>query len=156
MDNKYNYFILIEELLTLIWAFEQTRLEYALCGGLAVGVYGYTRSTKDIDILIESESLEAVKKVARQCGFTFEPGLMKFKHATIYRFTKVHEHGDVLPLDFLFVTPQIRRVWEDRQAIQLEGGQTIVVVSPEGLIEMKRLRNELQDRVDIEYLQQFL
>jgi hypothetical protein len=44
---------LFEELRALLEALRRENLPYALCGGLAVAVYGITRATEDIDLLIE-------------------------------------------------------------------------------------------------------
>lgn len=37
--------ILTEELVAVIDALENQRIEYAVCGGLAVGMHGYPRMT---------------------------------------------------------------------------------------------------------------
>ena len=41
-----------------------------LIGGFAVNYYGYTRNTLDVDFMIASEQLEAVKQVMKGAGFT--------------------------------------------------------------------------------------
>lgn len=47
-----------EELLRIADCLERSKIDYALCGGLAVVVHGYPRMTKDIDILIRPEELD--------------------------------------------------------------------------------------------------
>ena len=51
-----------DELLKIIDCLDQAGVDYGLCGGLAVVVHGYPRLTKDIDLLIRSESLEIAKE----------------------------------------------------------------------------------------------
>ena len=46
---------LYEELLEIIDALSKAKLNYALCGRIAVAFYGYPRFTRDIDLLIRPE-----------------------------------------------------------------------------------------------------
>ncbi len=45
-----------DELQGLIKLLRNAKIEYALCGGLAMAVHGWPRSTMDIDILIEKKT----------------------------------------------------------------------------------------------------
>ncbi len=149
---------LFEELIQLTEKFQMEQIEYALCGGLAMAVYAFPRATIDIDILIEPTTLEKAKKTAMDLGFSFDAGLMSFKGGVIqiYRLTKVRgDFSDALALDMLLVTPEIKRVWETKQDLSWEQG-TLPVVSPEGLISLKSLRQSGQDQDDIKYLRKLL
>ena len=53
-------FDLYEEFKSIVSALEEQGIDYAVCGGLAMAVHGLPRATVDIDLLIPSESLEAV------------------------------------------------------------------------------------------------
>lgn len=149
---------LFEEFLILAAKFESENVEYALCGGLAMAVYAFPRATLDIDIMIESETLEKVKNIVKALGFSFDTGLMEFRKGTIqkYRLTKIHpESGDTLVLDMLLVTPEIKDVWETRQRLTWDKGE-LPVVSPEGLIKLKSLRHSGQDQDDIKHLRRII
>ncbi len=149
---------LFEEFLQLTEQFEREEIEYALCGGLAMAVYAFPRATIDIDILIETKTLEKAKKTAMAIGFTFDAGLMPLKGGVvqIYRLTKMKEDPcDSLVLDMLLVTPEIKKVWKTKQALEWEKG-TLSVVSPEGLIYLKSLRKSGQDQDDIKHLRKLL
>jgi len=52
-------FDLYEESKSIVSALEEQGID-AVCGGLAMAVHGLPRATVDIDLLIPSESLEAV------------------------------------------------------------------------------------------------
>ena len=65
-------FDLYEEFKTLISSLDEHCVDYALCGGLAMAVWGAPRATVDIDLLILTEALEEAKAVARGLGFTIE------------------------------------------------------------------------------------
>ena len=64
---------LVEELVALIDALESRRIDYAVCGGLAMAIWGLPRATVDIDLLIEPESLAAVEEVAASIGYGSRP-----------------------------------------------------------------------------------
>ena len=48
---------LFEEFSKLVAEFKKEKIDYALCGGLAMAVYAYPRATIDIDIMIESSEV---------------------------------------------------------------------------------------------------
>lgn len=54
------------ELREIIRLFNQERIDYALCGGMAVAIHGHPRFTKDIDLLVTQESLGNAKAAARE------------------------------------------------------------------------------------------
>lgn len=145
---------LLLELTDLIEAFDQDGIDYALCGGLALAVYARPRATLDIDMMVEPDSLDKVKKKVEELGFTIPATPMKFKGGAvqIHRMTKIDDKsGEHLVLDLLVVTPETRLPWNGRISVEWEEG-TLKVLSPKGLIELKSLRNSGQDQDDIQYL----
>ena len=149
---------LFDEFSELVAQFKKENVEYALCGGLAMAAYAYPRATLDIDILIEPETLEKVKSIALDLGFTFDAGLMRFCNSAvqIYRVSKiVPDSNDALMLDMLLLTPEIREVWEAKQILAWEKGD-LSVVSPKGLIQLKSMRMSGQDQDDIQNLKKLI
>lgn len=147
---------LFEEFATIIQAFTANKLEYALCGGMALAVYGIPRATVDMDFLILPESAEEARKIAVDLGYKTEAGPMSLAQGKVQirRFVKFDPDGeDFLSLDFLLVTPELLPVWEGRTRIAWESG-SLGVISKAGLIEMKSLRNSGQDRDDIDGLKE--
>lgn len=145
---------LIEELQGLTLTLWESGIDYALCGGMAMAVHQLPRATIDIDLLIPAEALAQVWAVAQERGFDI-PGLpMTFAQGAveIRRISRIDpETGDVLTLDLLLVTPQVSVAWETRQAVSWQGNP-LWVVSREGLILLKSLRNSGQDQDDIKRL----
>lgn len=147
--------LLTQELNQLTEAFDAAKVEYALCGGLAMAVHGHARATEDIDLLIREESLPAAIQASAVCGFTFESGWLKFRSGTpseqkMFRLLK--PLGDThLMLDLLVVTPAFESVWQERQNFKRDG-KSLSVVSIDGLIEMKSLSGRNRDLSDIERL----
>ncbi len=149
-------FDLYEEFQRLIGALDEFQVDYALCGGIAMAVYDRPRATVDIDLLIMSESLDRVMAIAKTLGYTIRGLDMTFAKGAveIRRVSKIHSQtGQVLSLDLLLVTPEIRQVWESREKADWEGG-TLSVVSREGLISLKMMRSSPQDLADILVLQE--
>ena len=146
---------LFNEFRSLVAALDRHRIDYALCGGLAMAIYGRARATVGIDLLLLSDSLGAAKDIANELGYNI-PGLdMSFAKGAveIRRMSKIdRESGQVLSLDFLLVTPQLQEIWDRRVKAEWEDG-TISVVSRKGLIELKSLRNSAQDQADIAVLE---
>lgn len=145
---------LYEELRALVARLEERELEYALCGGLAMAVYGTPRATVDIDLLMPGESLPEAVQVARQLGYTIEAAPRAFAEGAIRirRLSKIDpESKDVLTLDLLLVTPEIAQVWQGRRQVGWAAGK-LSVVSREGLIALKVLRGSGQDLDDINRL----
>ena len=145
-----------DELRGLVAMLDEQKIAYALCGGMAMGVYARPRTTIDIDVLILSESLDEVIAVAKNLGYNIRGMDLTLANGTIEirRVSKIDpESGDLLPLDLLLVTPEVRAVWDSRAQADWEGGK-LSVVSRDGLVKLKRLRNSDQDLVDIKALEE--
>jgi len=145
---------ILDELRDLVAVFEEREVDYALCGGMAMGVYGLARTTIDIDLLILSDSLEEVLAVAKSLGYNIRGKDMSFANGAveIRRVSKIDpEDGELLSLDLLLVTPAVLPVWESRLKAEWEGG-SLFVVSANGLVALKELRGSDQDLVDIKAL----
>lgn len=147
---------LYEELISVLGVLEDSRLDYALCGGLALGIHGYPRLTIDIDLLVKRKDVPKIKSAIAKVGFTLEAAPMTFGAGT-ERETRVHRvskvSGDkLLMLDLIEVEPHFGNVWKDRRRMSLEGLKTRAV-SREGLIEMKRRAGRAQDIADLEKLE---
>ena len=145
-----------DELQRLIIMLAEQKVDYALCGGMAMAVHQRPRMTIDIDLLIQAESLDKVIAGAGELGYEIRGKDMSFANGAveIRRISKIDaESGDILPLDLLLVTPQIRTVWDSRIESEWEGGK-LSVVSRQGLIALKQLRSSGQDLDDIKVLEE--
>jgi Nucleotidyl transferase AbiEii toxin, Type IV TA system len=143
-----------EELRLLVAKLDQQNIEYALCGGMAMAIYDRPRFTIDIDLLIQEESLAAAINVAESLAYDIRGKDLSLAHGTveIRRMSKVDpDAGDLLTVDFLLVTPQVREAWDSRIESEWEGGK-LTVVSRAGLIALKKLSTRPQDVVDIDLL----
>jgi hypothetical protein len=145
-----------EEFRNLVAVLDEHEIDYALCGGMAMAVHARPRMTIDIDVLIQAESLDRVMAIAKELGYNIRGKDMSFANGAveIRRASKIDtEAGDLLSLDLLLVTPQLRSVWDSRVESEWEGG-TFSVVSRTGLIAMKQLRSSGQDLDDVKALEE--
>jgi hypothetical protein len=147
---------LYDELLALVDLLEQHRIEYAICGGLALGILGHPRMTRDIDLLVQAEDLERLTEVIKAIGFTVPAGRIPFRlgqptEQIVHRVNKI-AGGQLLTLDLLIVPPFLADVWDGRITIQWQG-RRVQIVSREGLVRMKRLAGRKQDIADLEKLE---
>jgi hypothetical protein len=147
---------LYEEIKTLVSRLNTAKVEYAVCGGLALAVYGIPRATVDIDIMVQRAKLEEVHNLVRELGYIMKARPMTFAQEAIeiHRVSKIDpESGDLFSLDFLLVTPEIDSVWRSRREVEWEDGK-LWLVSREGLITLKSLRGSGQDLDDIQRLKE--
>jgi hypothetical protein len=138
------------ELRQLVQRFNEAKIEYALCGGMAVALHGYPRFTKDIDFLVPSESLNRAIEVAAPAGFLDDSGRIPFPDSDVYRILKI-EGSEYRILDLLVPKSLDTLAWKQRQWFDWNG-LPICSVSREGLIEMKLAAGRDIDRIDIKQL----
>jgi hypothetical protein len=147
--------ILSEELVAVTTALESARIDYAVCGGFAVGLHGYPRMTFDLDLLIQEADVPRFEAAVRPLGFDVVAGTFAFRRGTPQetRFWRVSKFDgpDHLVLDALLVTPVFEIVWQTRQRIRFDAHE-LWVVSREGLAIMKQLSGRAKDLVDLQNL----
>ena len=74
---------LLIELKNLIEVFDKNKVDYALCGGLALAVYARPRATLDIDIMVEPKLLGKIKQIVENLGFNVPAAPMSFKDDSV-------------------------------------------------------------------------
>lgn len=114
-----------------------------LVGGMAVGVHGYVRATKDVDFVARMKPADVLARLKLQ-------GIA----ATLTQ-------GDVLEGDFPCVKGILDRVpfdvmpplvpidWEGAVNVPMGGGVTLQVVALEGLIRLKMRASGPRDLLDV-------
>lgn len=147
---------LYEEFRLVVTELERAKIEYALCGGLAVSIYAEPRATVDLDFMVMGEDLNKLRSIVQPLGFNIPHPPMDLSggKVVIHRLTKVEsDGGDHVILDLIIADREpLKRIFESRQQMKWEA-VPLWVVSREGLIELKRLRGSTQDLADIEKLE---
>ena len=142
---------LVEELGRIATALEAQGIRYALCGGLAMAVYGAVRATMDVDLLLDETDLPRALAIVAAMGYDLPAAPMEFAAGAvrICRISKAFpDTDDLLPLDFLLVSDALRDIWDTRRHIAF-GKNFLYVVSRQGLADLKALRGSAQDIADI-------
>jgi hypothetical protein len=153
MDPALN---LVDELHAIAFALRGARIPYAVCGGIAVTAYGATRSTKDIDIVIGPEDLEAALAAVAPLGYTILAEPMTFGAGTtrerkVQRVNKIAGSQHLI-LDLLVAEAAYAGALDDRVEVELPDGP-ISFVSLETLLRMKRTAGRPIDLDDINKLE---
>jgi hypothetical protein len=136
----------------------RAEVRYLVVGGVACALNGYTRTTEDVDLLIDAESsyVERLLEVLAGHGqgharelkvadFTDEEGAVRLiEDFPIDLFTRLggKRYADLLP----------------HRAVHLaaDGRAQIPYVDAQGLIELKSNSRREQDRIDVEALRRML
>ncbi|MDQ6786170.1 MAG: hypothetical protein M3033_05050 [Acidobacteriota bacterium] len=145
---------LLQEFTNIVSALNEREIEYAVCGGWAMAILGFPRATIDIDLLILSDDLTEVWKIAESLGYDVEGLPLHFHDGAIEvrRISKIDAETKMLiTLDLLLVTEMLKEVWQTRKTFGWNQGK-VVTVSKEGLIFLKTISGRLQDLADIERL----
>ena len=148
---------LVDELHAIAGALRALGVPYAICGGIAVTIHGATRTTKDIDVLIERNDVPRVLEAVRPLGYVFAALPMTFDGGTerernVQRVSKLHDK-EHLVLDLLIAEAAFAGLLRERIQVELPEG-VLSVVPLDVLLKMKRLAGRPQDLADIEKLEQ--
>ena len=144
------------ELLDVVGALNRAAVPFALCGGMAVVLHGYPRLTRDIDLLIRPQELDAANTALAEAGFSIPGGFIPFDtggpyERKVFRLSK-RIGEDLLTVDLLLLPPFLKDVWKDRETYEMDG-VPVTVVDRVGLITMKKIAGRHQDLSDIENLE---
>jgi hypothetical protein len=147
---------IVDELHAVTAALRAAAIPYAVCGGIAVTAHGATRTTKDIDILIERSQIGAALTAVAAIGYTIPAQPMTFEEGTprerhVQRVTKI-AGPDHLVIDFLIAEAGLAGTMDDRIDVSLPRG-TVTFVARETLLRMKRMAGRPIDLADIEKLE---
>ena len=148
---------LYESFQEVVGALRAASIPFAVCGGLAMSIHARPRATIDIDLLAPADVIPELVEALAPLGFRRReqaPTRLAQGQIVMHRLTKILP-GDpeVLVLDVIEATPAVpAAAWEGRVTREWQG-QSISVVSREGLIALKRLRGSPLDHADIAALE---
>ncbi|MFZ4438306.1 MAG: nucleotidyl transferase AbiEii/AbiGii toxin family protein [Syntrophales bacterium] len=116
----------------LLREFELKHVSYALIGGFAVSLWGYQRSTVDMDFMVNRNDMDKVRKIVENLGY-------RCIHASenVTQFDSEDKRQG--KLDFLHAFRPTSLLMLDRAEPKtiFDGEQTIPVILPEDLIGLK-------------------
>lgn len=146
---------MLPEILNIWKKFNENNVRYIIIGGLAVNIYGYTRNTGDIDILIDDtpENRKNLRIAFKEIGLgdfesletmQFVPGWTTF---TIAYGLKLDVMTSIKGLE----TDNFSHLLENATIVLLKE-TPIYFLDYESLIKAKKATNRPKDQLDIEEL----
>jgi hypothetical protein len=129
----------------------KNNVEYLLVGGWAVGFYGYSRFTADIDIFIgvSKNNVDLVKKSLYEFGVPEFDTNMLTQPGHVFRIGRT-------PL-LIEVINSISGVsftdcFQNREYIEIENELKIPIISLKDLIKNKSSTERIKDALDLDFL----
>ena len=138
-----------QDFLSITESLHQQKIEYAVCGAVALAIHGFVRATPGIDVIVAANSTEAASKVASSLGF--QPSDEKRRPAIAIASMSHGRDAKSTSLHFLEITPALQPVWDSRTLYDVDDHRCWCV-SRDGLIHMKQSTGRRSDEVDIERL----
>jgi len=145
--------ILTKDFRDFLTLLQKHKVKFLVCGGHAVGFYGYPRLTMDFDLLIapSKENAERMIKVLNEFGFG-KSGITEA--AFLKEGTAVTLGAQPNQIDLLTSVSQVptNEIFKNAQKGQLEDFK-LLYISKNDLIECKKAAGRLKDLADIEELE---
>lgn len=147
-------FKLEKDFLDFIDLCNERGVKYLVIGGYAVGIHGYPRLTKDLDVAIEVSEENAEKTVLVIDEFGF--GSLKLTKEDFLRKNFITQLGyDPIRIDVLndIEGVSFSQAWENRKQVTYEG-HLINFIGLEELLILKSIAGRSQDITDIKKLKE--
>jgi len=141
------------DLIDLLAAFDDARVEYLLVGGQAVALHGHPRFTKDADLWIR-DSAENIERCQRALdAFGAPPGVIA-DLAAAEGLDVVWMGHPPARIDLVKAVPggDFDAAWRTRETMKV-AGTDVFVVGRDELIRLKRASGRAQDLVDADLLE---
>ncbi|UZR94884.1 nucleotidyl transferase AbiEii/AbiGii toxin family protein [Chondrinema litorale] len=156
----------MQHYLQLFKSLYKARVEYLVCGGLAVNIYGIPRMTADIDLMLRfsPNNLKKFKEVTTKLSYnacipvdieklvdeTVRKDMVEKKNLIAYSY--YNSIASFMNLDILVKTPKdFEYFWSNKETRDIEDFE-VYLVSLQNLIEMKKYAGRGQDEQDIQLL----
>jgi hypothetical protein len=143
---------MLERHLALFRSLKRNKVEYLIIGGIACGIYGSPRATKDLDIMIRPTLKNANRLLAALKASGFGTAYLTTPEKILANEINIFE--DVMRLDVLTKAKGLifNTAWQKRQVKPLGRVVKINVVSLPDLINSKRASRRLIDKEDLKIL----
>lgn len=143
---------IFQEAVKISKLFNESKINWAFVGGIAVGIYGFIRATENIDIIISENDLQKIDKILIKENFIINDSPMKFSDGyQCYRRLKFYEDGSFFVLDLLMHPTESSRILSRKIRGQFNQ-QDAYIINKEDLIKMKQQANRPKDKIDLENL----
>lgn len=116
----------------IIKKFDEEKVRYGLIGGFAIGVLGISRSTVDLDFLVNKDDIKKIERILSSIGYE---SVFKSENVAQY-MSPVKVMGEI---DFLlaFRRPSLKMLENVISVEVFDGKYKIKIVRPEDIIGLK-------------------
>lgn len=148
----------MEELYRLtIRRMNKRRIKYLVAGGIAVSLYGYNRTTEDIDFLIRADDENVKKFIDLMDKMGMNPAMPKneeeIKSTVHTMFVSKHPGFYYFKIDMMGTSKRrFDALWKERKMFRYDNIK-FPVISREDLIKLKRKSNRGKDQIDVAELE---
>lgn len=143
----------------------EEKIDYAVCGGLAVIIYGYTRLTADLDLIVDLKKKNLAKLYNVLVGMGYQSKIPIKKEEFINKETleklarkknmkvvSFYDRNDPFKvIDVGVNLPQNKEILKRKKDIKIDGF-SIPIVSIDDLIKMKENLGRARDIADVKNL----
>ena len=146
-------------------ALNAAKIDYAVCGGLAVILYGYTRMTADLDLIVslKKQNLENLYNILIGLGYRLRIPIKKDvfieremlekladeKNMKVVSFQSTEDPMKVI--DIGVNLPRSQEILKRKKYLKIDGFR-VPIISIDDLIKMKEDLGRPRDMVDVENL----
>ena len=131
------------------------KVKYLLIGGWAVGFYGYSRFTANMDIFIglSEENISSIKLALHEFGVPeFDRSMLTTK-GNVFRIgrapLRIEVINEISGVEF-------DNAFSNKEFVELENHLRIPIISVDDLITNKSSTGRTKDKADLEELRKFL
>jgi hypothetical protein len=148
-------------------ALNKAGINYAICGGLAVVLYGYARMTLDLDLVValDKDNLEKLYDALSDLGYKSQVPIKKEEFIDANRLEKLAEEKNMKVVSFYnkkdpfkiidigVNLPEIEKLL-DRKKMMRMGSFSVPIITIDDLIKMKEDLARPRDLTDVKNLKQ--
>lgn len=147
---------MLQEILNIWKVFNENNVRYITIGGLAVNIYGYTRNTGDIDILIDDtiENRKNLRLAFASIGIGDFPQIETMQFVAGFTdFTISYDlRLDVMTSVKGLENENFENLFQNATIVNLQE-VPVYFLDYDNLIKTKKACNRLKDQLDIEELE---
>jgi predicted nucleotidyltransferase len=133
-------------------ALNKNRIRYLVIGGIAVNLYGLTRLTRDLDLMIDLSEKSFNKFIKVIQGLGFETKIPQSKWNKLAAIAFINKNDETERIDVFLKTPTDFESAYKRRRIFVVDGLRISCISFDDLIQMKSKGERIRDWLDLGFL----
>lgn len=138
-----------------IKALNKSKIKYLVVGGIAVNLYGLTRLTRDLDLMIniDEENLQKFISLMNKLGYGTKLAVDEWQGKVAIAFK--NQNDESKQIDIFIKNPiDFKKAYQRRKIFKL-GRTKISCVGFNDLLKMKEIAGRDRDLIDMGYLKKY-